>query len=98
MRAGPTRLPLLCLATLAAWFIGMAALAAVIDPAAIVAFGDRTRLLEAIAAGDGTFLSAGSGFVTARPGGAGGVRRLYAAGAWFVWPVIGAGCRGLPRA
>ena len=79
-------------AVLALWFGGMAALALIIEPRAVVAFGRTPALYDAVAAAGADFLGAGRGFVTARAEAPGLVRRLYAGGAWFVWPVIGAGC------
>ena len=79
-------------AVLALWFGGMAALALIIEPRAVVAFGRAPALYDAVAAADAELLGAGRGFVTARAQTPGLARRLYAGGAWFVWPVIGAGC------
>lgn len=87
------RLPLAGLAVaLAAWFGGMGALALALDPPAVIAFGPERGLLAAVAAADTALLSVGAGFVTARTDRPGTVRRLYAGGAWFVWPVLKAGC------
>lgn len=77
---------------LAVWFGGMAGLALIADPAAVVAFGPEPNLFRAIAATDTSVLSVGTGFVAVRTDRPGTVRRLYANGAWFVWPVITAGC------
>ncbi len=73
------------------WFAGMAALALVIKPSAVVVFGPTDRVIPAIVASDGALLDAGRFHVSARPGAA-TVGELYAAGAWFVWPVISKGC------
>ena len=86
-------------AALAVWFLGMAALALVVEPGAVVAFGRAPQLYGAVVQADAELLGAGNGFVTARAEAPGLARRLYAGGAWFVWPVIGAGCgaRAAPR-
>lgn len=88
-----SRLPLKGLAVaLLAWFCGMAVLACVVDPPAVVAFGPETATLRAVARGDALLVSAGTGFLSVRSDSPGYVRRLYANGAWFVWPVFRAGC------
>jgi hypothetical protein len=70
----------------------MAGLALVVDPPAVVMFGPERNLQAALAATDTPLLSVGSGFVALRGGEPGLVHRLYAAGAWFVWPIVKAGC------
>lgn len=75
----------------ATWFAGMAAMAFVIKPDAVVAFGPSGRIIPAVVASDGALLDAGRFHVAARTGAA-TVGSLYAAGAWFVWPLIGKGC------
>ncbi|MGJ4953757.1 hypothetical protein [Bradyrhizobium sp. HKCCYLS20291] len=74
-----------------AWFAGMAAMAVVVRPDAVVVFGPADRMISAITASDGALLDAGRFHVAARPGAA-TVGGLYAAGAWLVWPIIGKGC------
>lgn len=76
------------------WFGGMTLAALVIRPEAVVAFGSPSHLLQAAVDTHGQPLNAGRGFVTVRTGGVDTVRHLYAEGAWLVWPVLGAGCRG----
>ena len=89
------RLPLKGLAVaLLAWFCGMAALACMIDPPAVVVFGPQTATLRAATRSDALLVSAGTGFLSLRSDSHGYVRRLYANGAWFVWPVFRAGCGG----
>ena len=73
------------------WFSGMAAMALVIRPDAVVVFGPTDRLIPAIAASDGALLDAGRFHIAAKTGAA-TVGSLYAAGAWLVWPMIGKGC------
>jgi len=92
-RPAPSRaLPLTGLAAVAAtWFAGMAGMALVIKPDAIVAFGPPDRMIAAVISSDGALLDAGRFHVAARTGVA-TVGGLYAAGAWLVWPVIGKGC------
>jgi hypothetical protein len=75
----------------ATWFAGMALAATVVRPDAVVGFGPPASMIASVAGSDGYLLGAGSFYVTARTGPS-TVRSLYAAGAWFVWPVIGAGC------
>ena len=77
---------------LAVWFGGMAGLALAVDPPAVVVFGPERNLLAAVRATDALLLSAGPGFVTARADRPGFVRKLYAGGAWFVWPIVKGGC------
>lgn len=87
------RLPIAgILFALAAWFGGMAVLALAVDPPAVIAFGPERGLFAAVETADTALLSVGTGFVTARADRPGTVRRLYAGGAWFVWPVLKAGC------
>jgi hypothetical protein len=84
-------------AALAIWFGGMAVLALLVEPSAVIAFGPRANLVAAVNAADAYVLSAGQGFVTAKADRAGLVARLYAGGAWFVWPSLEAMCRGRKR-
>ncbi len=79
---------------LAVWFVGMTAAALVIQPEAVVAFGRPARLVSATVDADGRLLGAGRSFVALRTGRPDTVRQLYAGGAWLVWPVLSAGCRG----
>lgn len=86
------RLPLAGMITVAAiWFGGMGAAALAVRPDSVVVFGPPDRLIAAVAASDGALLDAGRFHVAARTGPA-TVRRLYDAGAWLVWPIIGKGC------
>ena len=78
---------------LAAWFGGMAALVFFIEPPALIAFGPRTQLTAAIVDADASVLAMGQGFITARADAPGLARRLYAGGAWFVWPALSPSCR-----
>jgi hypothetical protein len=82
------------LLALAFWFVGMAALACIVDPAFVIVFGADRAPARAVAASRALLVSAGPGFVTARSDEPGYVRRLYANGAWFVWPALRAGCGG----
>jgi hypothetical protein len=85
-----------CIA-LIVWFCGMAAAAYCFDPSIVVVFGPQSRTLTAVAAADGAMLRNGFGFTTARSDRAGFVRRLYQAGAWFVWPALTEGCFAADR-
>lgn len=86
------RLPLLGLVAVAAiWFAGMAGAALAMQPAAVVAFGPSAQMIPAIVNSDGALLDAGRLHVTARTGST-TVRRLYAEGAWLVWPILSRGC------
>jgi hypothetical protein len=73
------------------WFAGMGVAAIAVRPDAVVGFGPPARMIEAVAGSDGYLLDAGQFYVAAETGPS-TVRSLYAAGAWFVWPVIGKGC------
>jgi hypothetical protein len=84
-------------AALGLWFGGMAVLALLVEPSAVVAFGPRANLTAAVNATDAYVLSAGQGFVIAKADRAGLVARLYAGGAWFVWPSLEATCRPKKR-
>lgn len=81
-------------ATLAllAWFGGMAALALVVDPPGAIAFGPSAALARAVSATDAALLETGTGFVLLRDEAPGLPARLYANGAWFVWPALPKGC------
>jgi len=80
-------------AVLAAWFLGMAALALAIDPPAVIVFGPLQARLAAVDRADASLLSMGHGFTIARSDRGGLTRRLYAGGAWFVWPALAGMCR-----
>ena len=84
------------LAALSVWFGGVAAAAAVFDAASVVVFGPRA--MEAALAAGATLEDARPGFVRVGAEEPGLVKRLYKAGAWFVWPAIGGGCLGRSRA
>jgi hypothetical protein len=75
----------------AIWFAGMGVAAIAVRPDTVVGFGPPLRMISAVAGSDGYLLNAGQFYVAARTGPT-TVRSLYAAGAWFVWPAIGAGC------
>ena len=79
-------------AALVLWFGGMAALALFVEPTAVIAFGPSARLAGAIVGADASIVSIGRGFITASAGHAGLARRLYANGAWFVWPALPPNC------
>ncbi len=80
------------LLALTLWFAGMAVAATAFDPSAVIVFAPSKRAIAAIAGADGALLSSGTGFATGRSDRAGFVRRLYARGAWFVWPSLTRGC------
>jgi hypothetical protein len=75
----------------AIWFAGMAVAAFAVRPEAVIGFGSPISMIPAVAGSDGYLLDAGRFYIAARTGPS-TVRSLYAAGAWFVWPVIGKGC------
>ena len=81
-------------ATLALWFGGMAALAFIVEPRAVVAFGSDGALYRAWGAADAPILAKGRGFIVVASAGPGTVRRLYAGGALFVWPIVARSCGG----
>jgi len=75
----------------AIWFLGMAAAATLVRPDAVIGFGPPSKMIPAIVSSDGYLLDAGRFTIAARTGRT-TVRSLYAAGAWFVWPIIARGC------
>jgi hypothetical protein len=79
------------------WFGGMAVAASFFDPSSVVIFGPQSRTVAAVAQADGSLLRTGPGFTIARSDRAGFVRRLYFAGAWFVWPALSEGCFAADR-
>ena len=79
-------------AALSSWFFGMALLALVVDPQAVVVFGPRQTLLAAVDHADASLISMGRWFTVARSEHSGITRKLYAGGAWFVWPAIAGTC------
>jgi hypothetical protein len=87
-RAATSALKALAL-TLFVWFAGLAALAMVVEPPVVAAFGASGPILadprlRIVAMRPGVTLVAGEG--------RGWVRRLYGEGALFVWPIVGGGC------
>ena len=77
------------------WFLGMGAAATLVQPDAVIGFGPPTKMIPAVIASDGYLLDAGRFTIMARTGQHAGqttVKSLYAAGAWFVWPIIARGC------
>jgi hypothetical protein len=79
-------------AALFLWFGGMAALVLFVEPRALIAFGPSARLANAVVGADASVLAIGKGFVTARADRGGLARRLYAGGAWLVWPALPPSC------
>ena len=78
---------------LALWFAGITLATLLIEPtASVVVIGPRSVTVDAAAAGDAVLLELYPGFARMRSDRAGFVRRLYAAGAWLVWPAIDGGC------
>jgi hypothetical protein len=80
------------LVALSLWFGGMALLALIVDPVAVVAFGPADRISQAVVGADATVVAIGRGFIIARTDTAGLPRRLYAGGAWLVWPALAPRC------
>jgi hypothetical protein len=78
-------------ATLALWFAGMALLALFVEPPVVAAFG---RAAPMLADPSLKIVAIRPGVVTVAGEGRGWVRRLYARGAWFVWPITASGCVG----
>jgi hypothetical protein len=75
----------------------MALLALVIDPQAVVVFGPRQTLVAAVDHADASLISMGHWFTVARSQRSGITRKLYAGGAWFVWPAIAGTCLSASR-
>ncbi|MFZ2104219.1 MAG: hypothetical protein WAV18_02365, partial [Roseiarcus sp.] len=65
-------------------FGGMAVLALIVDPVAMIAFGLVGRISRAVVSADASVIAMGRGFIIARADAAGLPRRLYAGGAWLV--------------
>jgi hypothetical protein len=80
------------LIALSAWFGGMAVLALIVDPVAVIAFGPADRISRAVVGADASVITIGRGFIVARADAPGLPRRLYAAGAWLVWPALAPSC------
>lgn len=75
------------------WFVGITLVTVLIEPtASVVVVGPRSMSIDAAAASDADLLEIYPGFARMRSTRAGFVRRLYAAGAWLVWPAIDGGC------
>jgi hypothetical protein len=97
-RKPPRRVPLVGVtAALSIWFCGMALLALVVDPPAVVVFGPRQTLVAAVDRADASLISMGRWFTVVRSEHSGIARKLYAGGAWFVWPAIAGTCVSAPR-
>jgi hypothetical protein len=79
-------------ATLAIWFAGMALLALVVEPPVVAVFGRAAPVLSDPSL---KIVAIRPGVITVAGEGRGWVRRLYARGAWFVWPITASGCVGL---
>jgi len=80
------------LVALSVWFGGMAVLALLVDPVAVIAFGPVDRISQAVVGADASVIAMGRGFIIARADAAGLPRRLYAGGAWLVWPALAPRC------
>ena len=80
------------LVALSVWFGGMAVLALIVDPVAVIAFGPVDRVSRAVVSADASMIAMGQGFIIARADAAGLPRRLYAGGAWLVWPALAPHC------
>ena len=83
------------LAVLTIWFSGIGMMATLVQPDAVIGFGPPAKMIAAVLSSDGYLLDAGRFTVAAKTGQNGGqrtVKSLYAAGAWFVWPIIARGC------
>jgi hypothetical protein len=74
------------------WFAGMALLATLIEPPVVAVFGPSASVLADPSL---KIVTIRAGVATVAGQGRGWVRRLYANGAWFVWPIVGSGCVGL---
>lgn len=78
---------------LAIWFVGIAFMTLLVEPtASVIVVGPRAMAFDAAAASDAALLEIHPGFSRMRSTQRGFVRRLYAAGAWLVWPAIDGGC------
>jgi hypothetical protein len=89
---GARRIAIGALIALSVWFGGMAVLALIVDPVAVIAFGPADRISQAVVGADASVITMGRGFIVARADAAGLPRRLYAGGAWLVWPALAPSC------
>ncbi len=74
----------------------MAALALVVEPKALIVFGPDAAVAKAVMSADADVAALGRNFAIARSARGGLARRLYAGGAWFVWPVLARECGSAP--
>jgi len=86
------RIALGALVALSLWFGGMAVLALIVDPVAVIAFGPADRISQAVVSADASVVAMGRGFIVVRAEASGLPRRLYAGGAWLVWPALTPSC------
>jgi hypothetical protein len=85
-------------ATLAAWFLGVAALTVLAQPTSrvIVIAPGAGQALGIVAMADGRIISSMRHGAIAEPSEQSGfVSRLYRSGAWLVLPATGGSCRGM---
>ncbi len=76
----------------AVWFGGMAALTLAVEHPELIVFAPAASLEHAIDRTGAAVTGFGRGYVLARANTPGLARRLYAEGAWFVWPALGRSC------
>jgi hypothetical protein len=77
---------------LACWFAGLIAITPILEPTRDVLVFGRTEAIAALPASGAALIDAASGWTRVRRMEAGFVRRLYANGAWLVFPAFDGGC------
>jgi hypothetical protein len=77
---------------LACWFTGLVAITPMIEPTRDVLVFARTEAIATLPASGAALVDAGGLWTRVRRTDAGFVRRLYANGAWLVFPAFDGGC------
>jgi hypothetical protein len=76
--------------------IGILAATVALDPSEVVVFAPGMQSIAAVSRTGAAILEIRGPIVTVRSDERGLARRLYANGAWLVWPSIKGGCLSLP--
>jgi hypothetical protein len=83
---------------LACWFTGLIVITPVLEPTRDVLVFGQTGTIAALPDTGAALVDAASGWTRVRRMEAGFVRRLYANGAWLVFPAFDGGCNRPARA
>jgi hypothetical protein len=86
------------LTALACWFAGLIAITPILEPTRDVLVFGRTETIAALPASGAALVDAAGSWTRVRRTEAGFVRRLYANGAWLVFPAFDGGCNRPARA